>query len=190
MADTSLAITSTTPQDKKITTTITYVNPNMNNSDLKTFAQKLNALTNNTYEGATRIEKNDVDTAPIKAERTPTFKLSTIDGTPAASTSTTITTNVSNVNWSANSKQIVLTITEITTANDTARVRYSNLSSTTSSLGTGSYFSDTYGGTGGNFIIKLNELVPQTITFDIDAVESNNYLPYSQTITINITPDE
>ena len=66
MANTSLKITSTTPQQKKITTSITYVNPNIKNSELKQLGQKLNALTNNTYEESTRIDQIDLDTASDK----------------------------------------------------------------------------------------------------------------------------
>lgn len=57
----NLEILSTTTNNKKQTTNITYVNPNVPNSVLKTFAQSLIALTQNTFTSAVRIAENDVD---------------------------------------------------------------------------------------------------------------------------------
>lgn len=57
---TSLQIVATDNNGKKVTTTVTYVNPEASNEKLKTFAQMLNELTNNIYESTTKITKEDI----------------------------------------------------------------------------------------------------------------------------------
>lgn len=47
----------------KITTSVTYINPETSNTVLKTFAQKLNAFTTNNYTSADRVETVNLDTA-------------------------------------------------------------------------------------------------------------------------------
>lgn len=59
--DSSLIINSTDTTGKKLQKSITNLNPNITNATAKEFAQKLNALTTNTYNGAIRINKIDVD---------------------------------------------------------------------------------------------------------------------------------
>lgn len=49
-------------EGKKITSTVTYINPNASNSVLKSFAQQLNAFTTNAYESTDRVETVNVDT--------------------------------------------------------------------------------------------------------------------------------
>lgn len=72
MADiTSIEINAKDQNEKTIKTTISYVNPNAQPSVLKNFAQRLNNLTNNTYESTTRIDKVNVDTATDKTARNP-----------------------------------------------------------------------------------------------------------------------
>ena len=60
--DTSLIINAT-QAGKKVTKAISNINPEKDNTVLKTFAQKVNALTTNTYVGATRINKQSVEEA-------------------------------------------------------------------------------------------------------------------------------
>lgn len=61
----------------KMTTSITYVNPNANSATLKEFGQKLNALTTNTY-----VETNRVQTINVDTEDTPkTIPNFTLKGT-------------------------------------------------------------------------------------------------------------
>lgn len=60
--DTSLII-SATNSGKKVTKAITNINPEKDNAVLKTFAQKVNALTTNTYVDATRVNKMSVEEA-------------------------------------------------------------------------------------------------------------------------------
>ena len=60
MADVSLEIRATDPEQKTVKTTITYVNSTVSSAILKEFAQKLTALTENTYEGATKITKEGI----------------------------------------------------------------------------------------------------------------------------------
>ena len=52
----SIIITATDPNAKSVTTTVTDVNPEATNSDLVTFAQMLNGLTQNTYVSAKKVK--------------------------------------------------------------------------------------------------------------------------------------
>lgn len=66
MAKTELKLKSkrsTTGQN--ITTTIGYVNPNADSATLKTFGQKLNAMTTNIYEETDRVQTINVDTEEV-----------------------------------------------------------------------------------------------------------------------------
>ena len=60
MAKVSLEIHTTDNYGKKSTTNIGYINPEVENSKLKTFAQMLIAFTSETYSGATKITKESV----------------------------------------------------------------------------------------------------------------------------------
>ena len=60
--DTSLIINAT-QNGKKVTKAITNINPEKDNATLKTFAQKVNALTTNNYVDATRVNKMSVEEA-------------------------------------------------------------------------------------------------------------------------------
>lgn len=51
----SLVITAEDPNAKKVTTTITDVNPDATNADLKDFALMINDLTQNTYTTAKKV---------------------------------------------------------------------------------------------------------------------------------------
>lgn len=59
----SLVITSTNQQNQSKTKTIGYIKSDAQPSDLKSAAQQLTALTNNIYESADRVAKENVDTA-------------------------------------------------------------------------------------------------------------------------------
>ena len=58
--NTSLIINATNGS-QKVTKAITNINPEKDNAVLKTFAQKVNDLTTNTYVDATRITKESVE---------------------------------------------------------------------------------------------------------------------------------
>ncbi len=63
MPKVDLKLYSTDAADgKKITTSVTYVNPAASNAVLKSFAQQLNALTTNNYTQTDRVETVNVDT--------------------------------------------------------------------------------------------------------------------------------
>lgn len=75
MAKRSLILTSTSNQGKKLQKTITDINPNAGAVALKGFAQKLNAMTTNTYVQTDCIDKFNVDTEipPVDTRLTPTM---------------------------------------------------------------------------------------------------------------------
>lgn len=58
--ESSLIINTTSQDGKKLQKTITNLNPNATNAKLGEFAQRLTALTTNTYDKAVRINKIDV----------------------------------------------------------------------------------------------------------------------------------
>lgn len=80
MAKRSLILTSTSNQGKKLQKTITDINPNAGAVALKGFAQKLNAMTTNTYVQTDCIDKYNVDTEvpPIDTRQTPTLSIPTV----------------------------------------------------------------------------------------------------------------
>lgn len=66
MAKTNLQLKSVeVGTEKKMTTTITYVNPDADSATLKEFGQKLNELTANTYVETNRIQTINVDTEQV-----------------------------------------------------------------------------------------------------------------------------
>ena len=75
MATKSLIINSTAQNGKKLQKSITNVNPACSNEDAGTFAQKLNALTTNTYQSAGIVKKMDVTEEDQGGGATPTVKL-------------------------------------------------------------------------------------------------------------------
>lgn len=62
MAQTSIIVTTTDTNNKKLQKTFTYANANASSSVLKSVAQQLNALTTNTYEKTDRIDRINCDT--------------------------------------------------------------------------------------------------------------------------------
>ena len=99
MAKRSLILTSTSNQGKKLQKTITDINPNAGAVALKSFAQKLNAMTTNTYVQTDCIDKFNVDTEtpPVDTRQEPTFELGTIE-IPSSANSTMPTSYTTNSN--------------------------------------------------------------------------------------------
>lgn len=56
----SLVISSTDTSEKKNTTTVTNINPEATNAQIKQLAQKLIAFTTDTYVGVTKVTKEEV----------------------------------------------------------------------------------------------------------------------------------
>lgn len=71
--DTSLKITMQSTGGKTATKTYTAVNPSATDTAIKTTAQKIAALSKQTYEKAERIDTTDLDNAVAK--QTPVFAL-------------------------------------------------------------------------------------------------------------------
>lgn len=61
MVKVSIQITSTDPNDKKVTDKIAYVNPTATNEQLVEFAEMLLALSDNTYLTTTKITEEVID---------------------------------------------------------------------------------------------------------------------------------
>ena len=56
----SIVIQSTDNLDKKQTNTVSYINPTATNEQIRTFAQKIIALTTDSYVGVTKVTKESV----------------------------------------------------------------------------------------------------------------------------------
>lgn len=64
MADnkkTSVVLTTTDQQGKKLQKTFTDINPNATNAQLVAFTRALNALTSNVYQETSRVDKERCD---------------------------------------------------------------------------------------------------------------------------------
>lgn len=70
--NTKLSIKSTNYADEKktVTDTINYVNPNISNATALELAQRLSALTMNSYKSTEKIETTELDSIIPKAQRT------------------------------------------------------------------------------------------------------------------------
>lgn len=66
--NTSLIINATDINNKKTSNTINYVNPSISNNTALELAQRINALTNDTYQSTTRVDKEEIDSS-IKRQR-------------------------------------------------------------------------------------------------------------------------
>lgn len=77
---TNLTINATDPNNKKVSNTISYVNPNLNNATALEFAKKINGLTKNSYLSTEKVDKIELDTA-ILNQRNPIIKVGGIDYT-------------------------------------------------------------------------------------------------------------
>lgn len=96
MATRSLILTSTAAgTGKKLQKTITDVNPEATSAQLKTFAQKINALTTNSYVQTDCIDKCNVDTetaldsSTIDTRQTPALSLATVPSLAEINSDTT-----------------------------------------------------------------------------------------------------
>lgn len=66
--------------EKKITTSLTYINPAANSATLKQFAVKLNNLTTNTYDETNRVQTINVDTeeVPVPPEELEKYEITAV----------------------------------------------------------------------------------------------------------------
>ena len=55
-----MVIQSTDSSAKKQTNTVTYINPEATHEQIRTFAQKIIALTTDSYVGVTKVTKESV----------------------------------------------------------------------------------------------------------------------------------
>lgn len=58
--ETLLTLKAKSPEDKSVTTSLRYVNPEAADAILKEYAQTLNALTQNTYVSLTKVTKEEI----------------------------------------------------------------------------------------------------------------------------------
>lgn len=61
-ATVSIEINVTTPENKSAKITVSNINPEATNANLKSLGQQITNLTQNYYESTVKITKEDVDT--------------------------------------------------------------------------------------------------------------------------------
>lgn len=77
MAKRSLILTSTSAKGNTLSKSITDINPKTEDVVLRTFAQKLNNMTTNTYVRTDCVDKFNVDTeGDLRVRQTPTITIS------------------------------------------------------------------------------------------------------------------
>ena len=59
--ETSISLKTKAQDNTTGTTTLSYVNPNASNENLKLYAQKMASLTSDEYVGAVKVDKTDLD---------------------------------------------------------------------------------------------------------------------------------
>lgn len=126
MAKTSLIVTSTTATDgKKLQKTLTDINSAATNEQLKSFGQRLNGLTTNTYVETNRVDRVNCDTEDGGGSDGKAFRNITITGVAQGATAT-ISANVAEgasispaVFFFANNTVTILTTTAATSDDPT-----------------------------------------------------------------------
>lgn len=99
MADkTSLIIKSIDQNNKATSRSVTDVSKTATNQQLKSFAQALNATSDNTYQGSSRVQTTDLDSSSDKPSREIALWRSP-DGTEAYETIQPALSNANKGNW-------------------------------------------------------------------------------------------
>lgn len=188
----TMNIKSKNLSDKAVSTTIGYINPDAQPSELKALAQGLIGLTKNTYQSADRIETINVDTAPDVP----------------AKTARNITLAVTKINPSDSSTNLVQDIADDVTEvqavkpnTGTLQIWLKNNNNDVDVMPTYSYVSEDgitislyyvqknfYGDDNGYVAIKWqmqNYDVNKSVTVTVNLAESAAYAAYTRTVTFN-----
>lgn len=189
----TMNIKSKNLSDKAVSTTIGYINPDAQPSELKALAQGLIGLTKNTYQSADRIETINVDTAPdVPAKTARNIALAVTKINPSDPSSNLV-------------QDIANDVTEvdaIVPANGTLQIWLKNNNNDVDVFPTYSYSSEDgitaelyytqknlYGDGNGYVEIKwkiFNYAADKSITFTVNLAESAAYAAYTRTITFNL----
>lgn len=187
---TSLIINTTDSNDKALAKTLTFVNAACPAAVLKTAAQKLNALTTNTYVKTTRIDKTFVDT---EAKTARNVKVSYTDYSGGGSgTNVTINDAQATVPTSAlqnvsGSRRLVVNVSnQPALTDDTSRLMLSDLSTTVGTVSVPS-ITNFLAGNNCQMPLTLSEAVAQVITFKLSLAENAKYAGWSQSFTVTVT---
>ena len=177
---TSLILNATDSNQKKVQKTFTDVNADCHPSKLKQFAQKLNAFTNNTYEGATRIDKTDIDTAEDKGTMSPTFRWRHQVGDTSYETITSAEYDINGTKLS-DQKQIPV---QLVPPQGNTSIPLVTPQTTIKNLAWTLY---------GDHSLGWTVVVPAdstSVTFNIDIPESDNFYRWTQSYTLNVVGGE
>ena len=69
--ETSISLKTKAQDNTTATTTLSYVNPNASNENLKLYAQKIASLTSDEYMGATKVDKTNLDNEEPAVQKLP-----------------------------------------------------------------------------------------------------------------------
>jgi len=197
-AKTDLTITSTdNVTGKKVTDKISYVNPNITNSQAVTLAQAVNALTKNTYTSTTRTDQTDCDTP--KATRAITINALHWGNTQNANVTTSIgdSNNLTVKITPDATKTLTLNTRIIGAPNTNDFVPYwtdLSVSSDTDGLTVVHPVTTFYGGDYGtaslqnvwSIDLQLSQTQTAIVTGTINIPETREYAAYSRTLTFNV----
>ena len=99
--ETSISITMDSNGVKK-QKSVSYIDPNAENTSLVAFASGLVSLTSDSYESTTRIDRTECDTAPVRADY-PITRMDWIDNSTGSTVTTTFTVSNPVINAKTNS---------------------------------------------------------------------------------------
>ena len=166
MADQKVILTSTNTSGQTLQKTLTDINPDASNAQLKTFAQMLNNMTDNTYGKTDRVIKYNCDTESGGSKLTPNLSLSTTSA------------SIANLTTSANGS-VPYTIT--TDSDGALSVGFEDVADAavvTITYANGNHYLGVFKRT----TAASDSIVPQTVT--IYQAETNTYKAASVTFTI------
>lgn len=189
----TMNIKSKNLSDKAVSTTIGYINPEAQPSELKALAQGLVALTKNTYQSADRIETINVDTAPDVPAKTARNIAMAVTKINPSDPSSNLVQDIAND---------VTEVDAIVPANGTLQIWLKNNNNDVDVFPTYSYVSEDgitaefyytqknlYGDGNGYVENKwkiFSYAAGKSITFTVNLAESAAYAAYTRTITFNL----
>lgn len=180
--------------DKKtVTDTINYVNPNLDNSKALELAQRLNALTLNSYRSTNKIETTELDSIIPKGARTLNIVYITKGGQGLQLDTSNPTITFTNQTAYIVNNQTIINL-RITTPYDGTAPVIQNLQNTASTTWQLSSIQYGFQGSGStllrnlwNITIISDEFTADTVTFTIHFDETATTAAYDLPITVIFT---
>ena len=182
----TLSIKSKNQEDKWVSATVGYINPEAQPSELKSLAQGLIALTKNTYQSAERIATTDVDTSVDKVVRSITLSYRN------TAISQYVTLDLSQASFDipleafSSSRQVSFTFKEA--VNDSSILKMSNIVAEGVSLQYSQVTinqNNNYANFSWSFTCQYDPVAPCSISFDLSMAENEAFLAWSKHVIIH-----